>query len=89
MKLPLRNRYKKHLNKEGRLIVDVQINLRDLIDLDIQGLNDLMDEMILDTHASLSDISYQVVGSIAPSPDAYIDGIVIIRVNANVDSCIC
>jgi len=86
MKLPLKNRYKKHLNKEGRLIVDVQVNLQDLISLDMQGLNDLMDEIILDTSASLSDISYQVVGSIAPDAGAYIDGIVILRVNATVDS---
>ena len=82
---PLGKNYNKHLDNDGRLVVDVAEPLDELFG-GIDNLNGYMDEYILGGgRYSLSDISYQVVGSIPPIPSTYIGGEVILRVNADVD----
>jgi hypothetical protein len=85
LKKPLSERSLKRLLKNnGRLSVNIAVDLNDLICIGgINGLNDLADELIIDLDnvvASLSDISYEVVGHITGKP-----GQVIINVCADVD----
>ena len=74
---------KDNLDKDGYLCVDVAVDFNELLD-GIESLNDLMDERILKS-GTLSDISYQVVGSLPPKQSTYIGGEVILRVTASVE----
>jgi hypothetical protein len=81
---------KKVANKNGRISVNILVDLEDLITLDwgnIEGLNNLADEKVLDqddVSGSLSDISYQVVGCVPGNGRGTVTGSVIINVNADV-----
>jgi hypothetical protein len=80
---PLTKKEVKEMMVDGRITVNVEVELDTLFD-GIEAVNDLMDTLILKS-GTLNDISYQVVGSIPPSPDTYIGGTVILRVNAEVE----
>lgn len=71
------------LNSEGALVVDIAVTLEELFE-GIEAVNNIMDERVLKS-GLLSDISYQVVGSVPPTPDTYIGGEVILRVTAHID----
>lgn len=81
---PLGNSYKKYL-KDGRLVVDILVDLNDVL-RGIDYLNDLMDERILgpDFGGSLEDINYQVTGHQPPPHGTYIGGKIVLTVNATV-----
>ena len=80
---------KKLLKNNGRLSVNLQVILSDLIHNDIESFNDLVDERVIDhdrVSAYLSDISYSVVGYAPGTNDEhYLSGAVIINVCADVD----
>jgi len=82
---PLQREVLEHfINDDGYIHVEVDVCLTDLIDNCLEGLNDLVDELILDksAHAMLSDISYNVVGH--KTTDEYIGGEITLRVIAQV-----
>ena len=91
LKKPLTKRaLKNRADKDGRISVNIAIDLNSLIDSDLESINDFADETIIDTNVvagSLSDISYKVVGSI-PVKSGYFNGSVIINVNADVSDII-
>jgi hypothetical protein len=93
LKKPLTQRaLKRRADKDGRLSVNIVVDLDDLIGFgDIDSLNNLADERILDQDTisgSLSDIAYKVVGSIPGKGDGTATGSVIINVNADVSDII-
>ena len=76
----------KLLGENNRLIVDVDVDLGDILDNNLEGFNDLIQERINDSYAAmLGDISYQVVGHISPPEDTYIGGTITIRVDCEVE----
>lgn len=81
---PLTPKQVKEFTVDGRLTVDVEVSLQELLE-GIEALNDIMDERIL-KQGTLNDISYQVVGSTPPPQGTYIGGTVILRVNAEVEN---
>ena len=50
--------------KDGKIVAKVTVDLIELIDNDIDGLNDLVSERITGSEAGLIDISYFVAGRI-------------------------
>jgi hypothetical protein len=85
---PLGKSWKKHVDKDNRLVVEIDIDLNDLIDIGgIEGLNGWMEDHILGVGVGgvLCDISYQVCGLILPEPITHIGGSVVLRVNAIVE----
>ena len=81
---PLTEKQLKTLLKDGRITVDISVELGIIMD-GIEAVNDLMDREVAPPGFMLNDISYQVVGSIPPSPETYIGGYVILRMNAEVE----
>jgi hypothetical protein len=69
-------------DEDGRVDLVVEVNLTDLIELTLEGLNDLITDKICgeDCFGGLMDLSYNVVGH--RPEDAYIGGFVSIRVQA-------
>lgn len=67
-------------DEDGYIAVEISVDLDDLIDLNLEGLNDLAEELIL-KDGILSDISYKVVGHQTPAEGT---GSVIIQVTAEV-----
>jgi hypothetical protein len=82
---------KARTDKDGRISVNIVVSLEDLLQHSrISDLNDLMDEKILRDETCLSDINYKVVGAVL-APDntpEYLDGSVILNVNADVSDLI-
>ena len=64
LRKPLGKRWKRAVNKDGYLTVTVPVDFNQIVDNDLEGLNDILDSLILgDTVAgSLSDISWHPVG---------------------------
>ena len=88
LKSPLTLRQLENMaDKDGRLTVNLRVDLGTLFDNDIESFNDLADEMILNhtVIGSLSDINYRVVGAENGAPNrGWCQGSVIIEVNADV-----
>jgi hypothetical protein len=84
--LPLDEAVKLADANNGRLDVVIAVDLGDLIDHDIEGLNDLADERIIDGNGTLSDINYRVVGHVEERAGGhFLTGGVLIRVTAEVN----
>jgi len=72
-------------NDNDRVTVEVSVPLSDLIDNDLEGLNNLIEELILDrdggTESMMSDIYYAVVGHKCETSDGVVSGEVILSVD--------
>jgi len=92
LKKPLTLRALQANAKAGRISVNVEFSLNELLNLGINGLNDLADERVLDLDnivGSLSDINYTVVGhNSCNNGQDYLCGSVIIQINADVSDII-
>lgn len=91
LKKPLTLRALKRRADEGRIRVNIEVSLNNLLGLDVSGLNELADERILDLNTisgSLSDIIYNVVGHTKEDTFGYLSGSIIIQVNADVSDII-
>ena len=93
LKGPLSKRaLKARTDKDGRISVNVVLSLEDLLQHSrISDLNDLMDETILQLDTivgSLSDINYYVMGAVPIGINGYLNGYVILNVNADVSDII-
>jgi hypothetical protein len=64
LRKPLGEAWKKRVNSRGVLVADIKVDLCELIENDIEGLNDLAEERILGDGAGaiLADINYEVIG---------------------------
>ena len=74
--------YLARLDPDGFLTCVVQVGLSDLLDHDIEGFNDLVDRLVLET-GFLADISYRVAGHVAGTETG--EGQVLVRVTAQVE----
>jgi len=65
LKKPLGKRAKRLLNKDGYLTVIVPLDFDELLGAGVEGLDDILDGLILgdDVSGFLSDISWKVVGA--------------------------
>lgn len=85
---PLSKTGLKKIVKDGRISVNIAVDLSDLIGHSVDSLNDLADERILKDGASLSNIFYTVTGCIPGTPSRagreQLRGAVILNVNADV-----
>jgi hypothetical protein len=81
---------KKLAGTSGRISVNIAVSLDELIGLDINGLNDLADELILNFGGSLSDLWYEVVAAIPADRKTAgtLRGTLILKINADVSDLI-
>jgi hypothetical protein len=65
LRKPLGKRFKSLCNEDGYLTVIVPLDFDEMLSQDIEGLNDILDGLILGEYSSesLSDISWKVVGT--------------------------
>lgn len=65
LKKPLGKRWERLVNNQGYLTVTVPIDFDTLVDTDLEGLDDILDGLILgdNVSGSLSDISWKPVGT--------------------------
>lgn len=78
---------KKLLKNDAPLSVNIVLSLGDFLNKNMDDFNDLVEERVIDKDkvlAHLSDIYYTVVGHIPPG-EVYINGGIILHVNAEVD----
>ena len=79
---------KSKMDKDGYITAVIAVELNDIIDLGIEGLNDLADEAILHESCggTLSDLSFEVVGFIpsASESGSWCAGGIYLKVNAYV-----
>ena len=69
-------------NQDGRVTFVVEVGLEDLVDRDLEGLNEILDEaVVLDYTWQPTDIFYRVVGCVGDRTDAVLSGSVLLEVN--------
>jgi len=68
-----------NVRKDGTIQAQVVVTLEEVLDNDLDYLNDVLSERITGSEAGLTDISFEVAGSVTGTND------LIIRVTANVE----
>lgn len=76
----------KQLAKADEIDVPIRVDISDLISCGgIDGLNDLMDERVMNINGCIADIRYTVAGCANGNPKNGLDGDVVIRVQAIIE----